>query len=187
MIPVINKYVIKHLDMLVKLPEAQRNNIDIMDEFQVISGAMVMKLFLGEQELSEHDDEVLTKRLAHITALSAMQVADPLTAIFGPKVIDYGLTQTHRDIMDGRAFYRNLGEEVLKKKKAKLQSGKRPDKADGNQFKGMIELILTRTKHSMDHSIRTTSRTKKSSMNSSSSSSQEWIRQVTRSHSASTI
>jgi cytochrome P450 len=115
-----------------------------MDEFQLITGGAVAKIFLGHEPAGGYDDKLITKKLANLINNVSLQAIDPFVMLFGPKIINLGLRQLHRDLVHDREYFLSIAREIIERTKREYKAGATGLDAKKMRTKGIIQLLVER-------------------------------------------
>jgi len=106
-------------EFLEKIKCKDLNKVNAKDEFEAITGELVGRIFFGEK-FSEYniDGRPLTIVLADILNRVGVETFNPLTSLFGSKLMRLGLFKRHReltkDIKEFKAFCKKIVENKMK-------------------------------------------------------------------------
>eukprot|EP01017_Pseudomicrothorax_dubius_P008127 TRINITY_DN12648_c0_g1_i1.p1 TRINITY_DN12648_c0_g1~~TRINITY_DN12648_c0_g1_i1.p1 ORF type:complete len:514 (+),score=105.55 TRINITY_DN12648_c0_g1_i1:140-1681(+) len=136
--PIITEAIIDHFNEMER--EGRLTRVHIMDEFQKITGDIVLKSFFGS-DFSKRSlfGKSMTKFLAeYIEAVNLQMVRNPLTVVFGPQIIKYNLTANDRLVSRQTDALRALAWEVINKRRSEKNSAY----IKGEERKHLLDFIL---------------------------------------------
>jgi len=126
--------------MLEDLKTKSLENVNIMHEFQAITGELIGRLFFGE-EFSKYKLRGIP--VAHFLAdLIARMSAENFSLsvlMFGSRFLDLGLTKTHRGILSDTKLFRDFSTEVIERKFAEVSLDPKTAK---ETRKNIIDVLL---------------------------------------------
>eukprot|EP01017_Pseudomicrothorax_dubius_P044997 TRINITY_DN7700_c0_g2_i5.p1 TRINITY_DN7700_c0_g2~~TRINITY_DN7700_c0_g2_i5.p1 ORF type:complete len:491 (+),score=122.44 TRINITY_DN7700_c0_g2_i5:66-1538(+) len=130
--PIIAEAIFDHFDEIER--ERRLSKVHIMEEFQKITGDIVLKSFFGS-DFSKRTllGKPMTKFLASfIEAVSLQMVRNPLSLIFGPQILNYNLTANDRLVTRDLEALRSLAREVINQRRKESNSAysKGEDRSD---------------------------------------------------------
>eukprot|EP01017_Pseudomicrothorax_dubius_P044995 TRINITY_DN7700_c0_g2_i1.p1 TRINITY_DN7700_c0_g2~~TRINITY_DN7700_c0_g2_i1.p1 ORF type:complete len:299 (+),score=72.10 TRINITY_DN7700_c0_g2_i1:66-962(+) len=130
--PIIAEAIFDHFDEMER--EGRLSKVHIMDEFQKITGDIVLKSFFGS-DFSKRTlfGKPMTKFLAlFIEAVSLQMIRNPLSLIFGPQILNYNLTANDRLVTRDLEALRSLAREVINQRRKESNSAysKGEDRSD---------------------------------------------------------
>jgi len=107
--------------MLEELKTKGLKQVPIMQEFQTITGELIGRLFFGE-EFSKYRlrGVPVTLFLADLIARMSKENFSLNVMLFGSRVLDLGLTKTHRDILSDTKLFRDFATEIIERKFAEV-------------------------------------------------------------------
>jgi len=126
--------------MLEELKTKGLNDVPIMQEFQAITGELIGRLFFGE-EFSKYRLRGIPVALflADLIARMSKENFALHVMLFGSKVLDLGLTKTHRGILSDTKLFREFATEVIERKFAEVSVD--PTNAKKTR-KNIVDLML---------------------------------------------
>jgi len=107
--------------MLEDLKTRSLEDVNIMQEFQAITGELIGRLFFGE-EFSKYKlrGTPVAHFLADLIARMGKENFSLTVMLFGSRLLDLGLTKTHRGILSDTTLLRDFSMEILEKKFAEV-------------------------------------------------------------------
>jgi len=126
--------------MLEDLKTRSLASVNIMHEFQAITGELIGRLFFGE-EFSKYKLRGIpvTHFLADLIARMSKENFALNVMLFGSKFLDLGLTKDHRGILSDTKLFRDFSTEVIERKFAEVSLD---PKAAMSARKNIIDVLL---------------------------------------------
>ena len=141
MTPEIVRVVDRAFEQLKARDPKELESVDIMQEFQAITGELIGILFFGE-EFSKFSLKGIpvSQFLADLIARMSKENFSLNVLLFGSKILDLGLTATHRGILQDTKLFREYATAVIKRKFNEIKEN--PQEAKATRI-SIIDVMLT--------------------------------------------
>eukprot|EP01017_Pseudomicrothorax_dubius_P028102 TRINITY_DN3319_c0_g1_i2.p1 TRINITY_DN3319_c0_g1~~TRINITY_DN3319_c0_g1_i2.p1 ORF type:complete len:513 (-),score=110.17 TRINITY_DN3319_c0_g1_i2:50-1588(-) len=149
MTPIVMEAVKEHFAEMAD--QKRLKKVGIMNEFQKITGDIVLKAFFGSKFSKEiFHGKPLTVFLAdYLEEISLQPIRNPLSFIFGQKILTYNLTANDRKVNGHSAALKELGRKTIENRKK--EESKAYSKDEGR--KDLLDFILNYNEKNKDNQL----------------------------------
>eukprot|EP01017_Pseudomicrothorax_dubius_P030115 TRINITY_DN3722_c0_g1_i3.p1 TRINITY_DN3722_c0_g1~~TRINITY_DN3722_c0_g1_i3.p1 ORF type:complete len:431 (+),score=76.41 TRINITY_DN3722_c0_g1_i3:320-1612(+) len=127
--PIIKEAILDHFTEMER--EGRMSNVHILQEFQKITGDIVLKTFFGSDfSKRKINGKTVTQYLSDLgEAMNLQLVRNPLTFFFGPQILKLNLTQNDRRVSRETEELRVIAREVINQRRHEQQTAYTKDEA----------------------------------------------------------
>eukprot|EP01017_Pseudomicrothorax_dubius_P015683 TRINITY_DN1796_c0_g2_i1.p1 TRINITY_DN1796_c0_g2~~TRINITY_DN1796_c0_g2_i1.p1 ORF type:complete len:370 (-),score=63.81 TRINITY_DN1796_c0_g2_i1:85-1194(-) len=138
MTPIVMEAIKEHFDEMTQ--QKRLNKVGIMNEFQKITGDIVLKAFFGSTFSKEiFYGKPLTIFLAnYFEDVTTQPLRNPLTFLIGPQIIDYNLTANDRRVNGQTKALKDLARKTIEKRRKEAEGAY----SKGEDRKDLLDFIL---------------------------------------------